>query len=59
MSVHITYFVHGTTTDNLQDISSGWSDVELSEKGILQPPVKYLFILNLEAIAFAICLYHP
>jgi alpha-ribazole phosphatase/probable phosphoglycerate mutase len=31
--VHITYFVHGTTTDNEQGISSGWKDVELSELG--------------------------
>ena len=36
MSVKITYFVHGTTTDNMKDISSGWSDVGLSEKGIKQ-----------------------
>lgn len=36
MSIRITYFVHGTTTDNLQEISSGWSDVELSDKGIQQ-----------------------
>ena len=36
MSVKITYFVHGTTTDNEQEISSGWSDVELSELGIRQ-----------------------
>lgn len=36
MAVHITYFVHGTTTDNEKDISSGWSDVELSELGIEQ-----------------------
>ncbi|MEK7494868.1 MAG: histidine phosphatase family protein [Patescibacteria group bacterium] len=33
MSVKITYFVHGTTTDNEKEISSGWSDVELSELG--------------------------
>lgn len=33
MSVKITYFVHGTTTDNEQEISSGWSDVALSEIG--------------------------
>ena len=32
-SVHITYFVHGTTTDNAKGVSSGWNDVELSEKG--------------------------
>lgn len=36
MSVRITYFVHGTTVDNEQDISSGWSDVELSELGVRQ-----------------------
>lgn len=33
MAVQITYFVHGTTTDNEQEISSGWSDVALAEKG--------------------------
>jgi len=36
MSVKITYFVHGTTTDNEQQISSGWKDVELSELGVKQ-----------------------
>ena len=36
MSIKITYFVHGTTTDNEKEISSGWSDVELSELGIQQ-----------------------
>ncbi|MDP3836753.1 MAG: histidine phosphatase family protein [bacterium] len=36
MSIKITYFVHGTTTDNEKEISSGWSDVELSELGIKQ-----------------------
>jgi alpha-ribazole phosphatase/probable phosphoglycerate mutase len=34
--VKITYFVHGTTTDNEKDISSGWSDVELSDLGVKQ-----------------------
>ncbi len=33
MSVKITFFAHGTTTDNEQHISSGWKDVELSELG--------------------------
>lgn len=33
MAINITYFVHGTTTDNEQGISSGWSDAELSELG--------------------------
>lgn len=36
MSVKITYFAHGTTTDNEKHISSGWHDVELSELGIEQ-----------------------
>ncbi|HIH24907.1 TPA: histidine phosphatase family protein [Candidatus Woesearchaeota archaeon] len=36
MTIKIVYFVHGTTTDNEQGISSGWSDVELSEKGVQQ-----------------------
>jgi len=36
MSVNITYFVHGTTTDNEKGVSSGWSDAELSELGIRQ-----------------------
>ncbi len=36
MSVHITYFVHGTTIDNEQGVSSGWKDVALSELGIKQ-----------------------
>lgn len=34
--IFITYFVHGTTTDNEQDISSGWKDVELSALGVKQ-----------------------
>ena len=33
MAIKITYFVHGTTTDNERNISSGWSDAELSELG--------------------------
>ncbi|KKQ26129.1 MAG: Phosphoglycerate mutase [Candidatus Woesebacteria bacterium GW2011_GWA1_37_8] len=33
MSVEITYFVHGTTTDNEEEISSGWKDVGLSDLG--------------------------
>ena len=36
MSVYITYFVHGTTTDNEKDVSSGWADVGLSELGVRQ-----------------------
>ncbi len=36
MSVKITYFVHGTTADNEQHLSSGWKDIELSALGIQQ-----------------------
>ncbi|MEK7608337.1 MAG: histidine phosphatase family protein [Patescibacteria group bacterium] len=36
MSVYITYFVHGTTIDNENGVSSGWSDAELSELGVQQ-----------------------
>lgn len=34
--VHITYFVHGTTTDNEEGKSSGHYDVDLSAKGFRQ-----------------------
>ena len=34
MTIHITYFVHGTTVDNENNISSGCHDLELSELGI-------------------------
>jgi broad specificity phosphatase PhoE len=34
--VNITYFVHGTSLDNEQGISSGWKDVDISPKGIEQ-----------------------
>ena len=36
MTVKITYFVHGTTTDNEKNISSWWFDVELSDLGVQQ-----------------------
>lgn len=36
MTVKITYFVHGTTTDNEQGLASGWSPGELSELGLKQ-----------------------
>ena|SRR5947209_4736000 len=36
MAVEITYFVHGTTTDNENGLSSGWNDVDLSELGVQQ-----------------------
>ena len=34
--IEITYFVHGTTTDNQEKKSTGWLPGELSEKGIQQ-----------------------
>jgi broad specificity phosphatase PhoE len=33
MMITITYFVHGTTTDNEQQISTGWAHGELSQLG--------------------------
>lgn len=33
MAVKITYFVHGTTTDNEQGLATGWLPGELSEAG--------------------------
>lgn len=36
MSVKVIYFVHGTTTDNIDHKSTGWIPGELSEKGIQQ-----------------------
>lgn len=36
MSVKITYFVHGTTTDNEKGLATGWLNGELSQKGIEQ-----------------------
>jgi len=36
MGVKITYFVHGTTTDNQAHHSTGWNEGELSELGIQQ-----------------------
>ena len=33
MSVTITYFVHGTTTDNEQGLATGWNQGELSDLG--------------------------
>jgi broad specificity phosphatase PhoE len=36
MSIKITYFVHGTTTDNEKDLATGWAPGELSKLGIDQ-----------------------
>lgn len=34
--IEVTYFVHGTTLDNIEKKASGWFPGELSEKGIQQ-----------------------
>ena len=39
MAVSITYFVHGTTTDNESGLATGWLPGELSEKGIEQSKI--------------------
>ncbi|MFZ1020101.1 MAG: histidine phosphatase family protein [Minisyncoccia bacterium] len=36
MSIKITYFAHGADTDEDREVSSGWSDVDLSELGVKQ-----------------------
>lgn len=36
MDTEITYFVHSTTSDNENNVSSGWNDTPLSELGIRQ-----------------------
>ena len=53
MSVTITYFVHGTTTDNEKHISSGWKDVDISELGIKQS--KELPLLNTNIFDTVFC----
>lgn len=39
MSVQITYFVHGTTTDNENGLATGWLPGELSAKGRWQAEI--------------------
>lgn len=36
MQLKIIYYVHSTSIDNINHVCSGWNDVELSEKGIMQ-----------------------
>jgi broad specificity phosphatase PhoE len=36
MVIRITYFVHGTTTDNERGLATGWYPGELSEMGVSQ-----------------------
>ena len=49
MSVKIIYFVHGTTTDNIEHKSTGWLHGNLSEKGIEQS-IKLREQINLNEI---------
>jgi broad specificity phosphatase PhoE len=42
--LQITYFVHGTSTDNDDGIASGWRDASLSERG--QEQAKQLGLLT-------------
>ena len=42
----ITYFVHGTTTDNEAGIATGWIDGELSELGKQQSDELYTQIID-------------
>jgi len=52
VAVKITYFVHGTTTDNEQGLATGWSPGELSELGIKQAKElgKLVFSQNFDVI---------
>lgn len=52
MAIKITYFVHGTTTDNKRDLATGWSQGELSELGIKQAKKlgKLVFNDNFDAV---------
>lgn len=54
MSVKIIYFVHGTTTDNIEHKATGWMPGILSEKGINQ--IKELKkLININEIDLVIC----
>ncbi len=53
MAVNIIYFVHGTTTDNLEHKSTGWNPGELSELGIEQS-IKLKEQINLDEIDLVI-----
>ena len=53
MSVKMIYFVHGTTTDNIEHKSTGWLHGELSEKGIEQS-IKLKEQINLNEIDLVI-----
>ncbi|MFH0836506.1 MAG: histidine phosphatase family protein [Candidatus Aenigmatarchaeota archaeon] len=46
MSIKITYFVHGSTTDNEHGISSGWSNIEINTLGKQQNQDLYELLKN-------------
>ncbi|PIN74004.1 signal recognition particle-docking protein FtsY [Candidatus Woesearchaeota archaeon CG10_big_fil_rev_8_21_14_0_10_45_16] len=48
--VKITYFVHGTTTDNEQDIATGWNPGELSELGEKQAKDLHKYDADFEVV---------
>jgi broad specificity phosphatase PhoE len=54
MSVKIIYFVHGTTTDNLEHKSTGWLPGTLSQKGIDQS-IELKEKIDLKDIDLVIC----
>ena len=54
MSIKIIYLVHGTTTDNQKEISSGWYDVKLSDLGV-QQSVELKDKLKSQKIDLVIC----
>lgn len=54
MAVNIIYFVHGTTTDNIEHKSTGWMPGELSERGI-QQSISLKEQINLSDIDLVIC----
>jgi broad specificity phosphatase PhoE len=43
MAVNITYFVHGTSKDNENEISSGWNDTELKNRESISKSMERLF----------------
>lgn len=54
MTVRITYFVHGTTIDNIEHKSTGWLPGELSEKGINQS-IELKKLINIEEFDVVFC----
>ena len=50
--IKITYFVHGTTTDNEKDLATGWNNGKLSKLGMKQ--AKELGYLNIWVSTFPV-----